>query len=429
MKYFQFKHADTPLRTLRNSASLIVGTAASQLVIAASIPIVTRLYTVSELGTSAVLISIFSTLSIVGCLRYEIAIPLPSEFKDADVLARVSVFFSTVFAILICGLLYLYILLYEPDFADITPTGLFVGATYFHATSLMSIGNMASIRDERYHRVSRARLLVVVTQVPIQLVLGLMGANTFGLMAGFAAANYAAAIYLLAGWFRGHAGTGSRPREVRRVLNTYRGYPIHTSLASLLNTLCLEAPLLYFGIRYSTSRAGYVGMVQMGVAVPLALISTSIGLAIYGEWGKDKLLTVEQKVLLRNQTRWIIKRVALAAAIYLLLVILLSRLLATTLLGAEWYHLWAYALAIGPFYAASAVSSPTGWLLELFSRTRLILARSIIRFLLVAVTILVLEVFKPSTLKAAMTLSVYGVIASITFVFFSTKPLREISET
>lgn len=428
MKSSWFNHADTPRRTLKNSASLIFGTASSQILIAASIPLVTRLYSVSELGTSAVLISFFSTLSIVGCLRYEIAIPLPIKSNDADILVRSSIIISSVFALMICIALYLFIKIYNPNFADISPFGLFIAAAYFHATSLMSVGNMTSVRGENYARISRARLLVVITQIPVQLVLGLFGANTVGLLMGFTAANYAAGSYLLFGWFQKDSRPKRKLSQMRHVLTVYKGYPLHTSLASLLNTLSLEAPILYFGIRYSTSRAGYVGMVQMGVAVPLSLISSSIGLAIYGEWSREKLQSTEQKTSLRNQTKWILKRVAFVSIVYLSLVVLLSHLLATTLLGGEWYRLWAYVMAIGPFYAAAAVSNPTGWLLELFNETQTILMRSLFRFFLVVLTVLLIEILKPDTLVAAALLSIYGMFASIAFIIFSTRPLRRIDE-
>lgn len=413
-----------PTATLRNSGSLILGTAISQVAIAASIPLITRLYSVSELGTSAVLVSLFSTLSIVGCLRYEIAIPLPKETADANALVRVSLYLSTGFALTLMAAEGIFAVLVRPHFADVNTLGIFVAVMYFHATSVMSIGNMTAIRSEKYSTVSRARIVVLVVQIPIQLALGLAGANTVGLLAGYAAANYGAAFYMLGKW-RNNDWIALPAGLTRRVLADYRGYPTHTSWAALLNTLALEAPLLYFGIRYSTSRAGYVGMVQTVIAVPLSLVTSSVGLAIYGEWSKGKILDDEHVATLRAQTRWLLIRTAAASVVYLAVAVMATRVLATPVLGRDWTALWKYVLAIGPFYGAIAIANPTGWLLELFGETKLTLTRSISRVLSLVVAIFVLEAVRPSTLDAARILSVYGLIASALYIMFSVRPLSQ----
>lgn len=422
MKHKSGKNDVRPTKTLKNSGSLVLGTAVSQVLIAASIPVITRLYTVSELGTSAVLVSLFSTLSIVGCLRYEIAIPLPKDERDAVALTQVSVVLCTGFTVLLIAIEILVASTFEPRFADINLAGIFVAIAYFHATSLMSVGNMAAIRSERYSTVSRARIIVLLLQVPIQVALGLAGANTVGLLAGYAAANYGAGIYMLIKC-QNRQGFGCSKGRVAGVLADYRGYPIHTSWAALLNTLSLEAPLLYFGIRYSTSRAGYVGMVQTVIAVPLSLVTSSVGLAIYGEWGKGKIMHRGHLDSLRSQTKWFLGRTALVTVGYIALAVIGTRILATRLLGEDWSALWKYVLAIGPFYGAVAVANPTGWLLELFGETKLTLVRSLSRLLALGLTIFALELLRPSTLSAARILSIYGLVAAALYVSFSIRPL------
>jgi O-antigen/teichoic acid export membrane protein len=401
---------------------MILGTAISQIAIAASIPIITRLYSVSELGTSAVLVSLFSTLSIIGCFRYEIAIPLPKATDHAIALVRAAVVICTIFALVLACFQGMFIIFYRPRFADIDIFGLFIAVGYFHATSLMSIGNMTAIRSERYSTISRARILVLILQVPLQLILGLIGANTIGLLVGYATANYGASLYMLLKW-RNANRTRVPSALTRHVLADYRGYPLHTSWAAILNTVSLEAPLLYFGIRYSTSRAGYVGMVQTIVAVPLSLVTSSVGLAIYGEWGKGRILTGDHVLTLRAQTKWLLLRTAALSICYVAVAAIATRVLATPVLGQDWAALWQYVIAIGPFYGAIAIANPTGWLLELFGETRLTLTRSASRIVSLAGTILILEVLRPSTLDAARILSVYGIIAAGLFILFSIRPL------
>ncbi len=72
----------------RGVAVLIGGTTLGQIIIVVSSPVLTRLYTPSDVGVYSVATSILSILIVVSCLRYELAIPLPeSDVAAANVLA------------------------------------------------------------------------------------------------------------------------------------------------------------------------------------------------------------------------------------------------------------------------------------------------------------------------------------------------------
>src|SRR5690606_24663663 len=81
------------LNTLRNKpfaaavAKLVSGTLGAQLIGIAALPVLSRLYTPSDFKALAVYTAIVSILSVVACLRFDFAIPLPkSDFSAANLL-------------------------------------------------------------------------------------------------------------------------------------------------------------------------------------------------------------------------------------------------------------------------------------------------------------------------------------------------------
>ena len=69
---------------------IVSGIGLAQLLIALATPVLSRLYSQSSFGISTVFISITLIISTVACLRYEFAILLPKEERDAVHLLRIS---------------------------------------------------------------------------------------------------------------------------------------------------------------------------------------------------------------------------------------------------------------------------------------------------------------------------------------------------
>lgn len=80
---------------LKNITTLMVGTTIAQLVPILISPLLTRLYSPDNFGQVALIMSISSILTVFATCRYEMAIILPKETKDA---------LSLVMLILFCHL-------------------------------------------------------------------------------------------------------------------------------------------------------------------------------------------------------------------------------------------------------------------------------------------------------------------------------------
>ena len=88
---------------IKNVTILSIGTALAQAVSIISIPVLSRLFPPEAFGVAAVFASVGGIGGIISCLRYDLAIMLPKEEKDAA-----SVFFlSLIFVFLVSGVFFI----------------------------------------------------------------------------------------------------------------------------------------------------------------------------------------------------------------------------------------------------------------------------------------------------------------------------------
>ena len=93
---------------IRSIGLLAGGTAFAQLLALLALPALTRLYTPEDFTVLASYISILALLTVVACLRFEIAIPIPKDKETAVNLLVISI--VSVFAITIITCVSLFFL-------------------------------------------------------------------------------------------------------------------------------------------------------------------------------------------------------------------------------------------------------------------------------------------------------------------------------
>lgn len=66
---------------------LVGGTTGAQLLAVLAAPLLTRLYTPEDFGLLAVYASLLGLIAVIASLRYELAIPLPTDDTEAAAVA------------------------------------------------------------------------------------------------------------------------------------------------------------------------------------------------------------------------------------------------------------------------------------------------------------------------------------------------------
>lgn len=315
-------------------ATLMSGTALSQGVLFAATPFLTRLYSPEEFGVFALYLAIISPISMVSAWRYEAAIMLPKDQKDAEALLWLSLIITISMSLLVLLLIIIfedYIRLNLTNDLDtflwIVPLGVFL-------TGLFQVLSTWNTRNELYKNIAVSTVTRSASAVSVQI-----GTKTiFPFSGGLIWGNVIGAI-LASGLLLRKAITDNTLRldnfsydVMKKNAKEYDKFPKYQAPASFLNTLSQQVPVVLLAFFYSPEIAGYYALTDRVLTAPIALIGGSIRNVFYQKAAKLFSLGKSIKELYFKTTLYMLK----LAVIPFSVIAFFAEPIFTTLFGDTW---------------------------------------------------------------------------------------------
>ncbi len=361
----------------RTLAVLVGATGAAQASVLLASPVLTRLFTPADFGAYAGALAIVAVVTVVACLRYEQAIPLPD---DPTTLAALVVLClglglittaATGAVLIVGGGTVATALGLPPIQALIAPILLAVlGGAGYQVLSMYAVG------AGEYGPIARTRVTQAVGMAGLQVGLGVLGAGAPGLLAGDAMGRGGGTLRLAQlAWERsGGAIRRLRRSDVRRVANRYRRFALLSSPSALLDVVGIQAPTLIVITLFGPVVAGWYLLAARVATIPNALSAASVGLVFLGDASG---LARSDPARLLSTFDSAVRRLFLWGVVPALLLAIAAPLLFPIVFGADWAESGIYAALLAPVALAQLVSSPVSSILVVLERQDLHLAREI----------------------------------------------------
>ena len=327
----------------RGVLTLASGTAGVQALYVVSLPVITRLYAVPQMGDLTVFQALLAILLVISALRYEVAIFVPrDERSSANVLglAIVVVLLGSVLVAVALGSVALTTTLPE-RYAVISQhwillwLGLVGGGTALALTQW-------TLRRRAFATVAAARVSQVGSQLATQLTLGFVWPGGWGLLVGDVVGRVTGSLTLFRRLFlddRTLLG-GIDRGAVRRAAREYADYPLFSMPGALLNTVTLQLPPLLLAFLFGQHVAGWFGLMIRVVSAPMMLVGKSVSDAYASEFSK---LMRENPAALPKLFRSTFRRLALLGLPALVVVSVAGPWLFQLVFGGEWREAGIYA--------------------------------------------------------------------------------------
>lgn len=333
---------------LRSTLTLLAGGALAQLLPLLLGPWLTRLYSPTEFGQFSFVWTLATNLAVVGCARYEFALPLEREAGPAALLmglcARVLLGVLAVSAV-VAGVL---LLVQDLSLAWWLPLAVAAGALTQWLT-------LWSTRAERFKALAAARVLQYGGGSVAQVVLGLLQAGALGLLLGPILAALAAALMLSrpspeGGW----AALWKQPGEALKAMALkHRDFPLlntpHAFAGALQDSLALILITAWSG----EASAGYWALALRYLKAPAGLVGGALSQTLYprlvgAATPAEGLYAVRRTML-----------VLIGLALPLMIVLLLwGPWLFARVFGERWVDAGMLARALAPYIAMHFIASP-----------------------------------------------------------------------
>lgn len=276
---------------MRSVAVLASGTFASQVILLATAPLLTRLYNPDQFGLLAAYMAIVTILGAIATLRYELVIPLPRH--DGMAVNALALTMACVIATaLLCGLAllaagdWLANVLNMPDLPAVSwlvPFGVLSMGTY-------TAFNNWAVRRRSFGTIARTKLTQSVSQTAIQIGSAFTPFATLGLLFGNLLGQSAGISSFLREFRRDDRST-LRLLSWRRawfLARHYWHFPVFSLPASVAFSASQQAPALVMFALFGPSTAGFYLLAQRVGMMPATLLGTAMSQSIYRNLADQK---------------------------------------------------------------------------------------------------------------------------------------------
>lgn len=373
-----------------NVTVMLAGTVAGQAISVMLAPVLTRLFTPTEFGNLSVYNSVLTLFVTVASLGYEMALPICLAESDcANLLALCGIMLA-----IIAGVTGLISWAVPAPTLDLLSIGSLASYRYLLPIGLVCLGGYyimvaVATRAGAFNMIARTRISQGLSGPISQILLGLAGAGTPGLVIGTIIGQSSGTLLLFTRfvlkqreWLRAVSW-----RRVIAVGRRYIAFPLYASWARLLDEAG-GGMILYvlFAACYSPSIAGFMFLSERVIMRPLLIVSTSLLQVFTGEAGR----TVSQNPMqLRRRFYQVVPLQFGLAASWIMAANLAAGWIFPRLFGPAWTNAIPYLHALSAAYLLQIVLHPVSTTLQLLERQAMAAVWQICRLTLVVTAVLV----------------------------------------
>jgi len=350
-----------------NNALLVTtGTVIGQLMLIIATPIISRLYTPSEMGVYAVFASLIGVFSVIIAGHYELAIPLTRSMIEARRLVKLSVMVVAIFSFLIGVVFYFfgsdisYLLEAEGlvEYLWMAPIILFL-------YGVVTVLGYLSIKMKTFLLTAISKGMQGIGQVTPQITLGLFGFGVIGLILGQVFAQLLSIISFLPG-INAKKMIISKSDSISRLLvlaRRYKSFPLFTVWSSLVNSLSSHLPVFALAFLFGPVVTGLYALSFRILQMPARFIGQSISQVFFSiaadanREGKLKVITIK---LFRGLFAF-----GLPSFVVLALV---APVLFGFIFGPGWEEAGVYAQALMPWVLLSFIATTLSILVSVMNK-------------------------------------------------------------
>ena len=377
-----------PLGSFRtNVLTFMAGTAIAQLITVSISPVLTRLFTPKAFGVFGVYLSIVSIFTAIATLRYDQALMLPKESKDAAHLfwaSLVSVFGTSVLTLFVC-LLFLNKIIMILKIPEIGPWILFLPFSILLAGAYLTL-NSWSTRQKRFKRASVSQVIRSSTISSVQVASGIIKTGPVGLIFGAVLGDLFATIVLAFQVKHDDEkilNEGLHWQSIKELGKQYSDFPVFSSTQNFLNAISQNIPVLLLAKFFGPAVVGFYAFGVRVIQLPMNLVLTSLREVLFQKASEVYNAGGNVYVLFKKTTLGLITVAILPAMI----IILWGPEIFGYVLGKGWIMAGVYSRWLVLWLMCGFSNLPAVLFAQIFRKQKIILIQDIFLLLFRALAI------------------------------------------
>ena len=344
---------------LRSVLTVTSGTALSQLIVILVSPLITRLYSPTDMGILASYTAITSILGtvIAGC--YNQAVVLPDTKRQTNAV----VFLGVLIAAVGCGVITLVTIIFDDalinllNLQSIQKIWFYLLGVFVFFIGADSVLNQYAIKNAHFKLIATTQVTQQIATNGLKVLLGFCKFETFGLLASMLLGQIIRVIRLFVTEFKNLFGIKDdipSKADVKYVMGRYKKFPLISSWSALLNASSVQLPVILFSSFFSPAVAGAYSLGHKILSLPISLISSSVNNVFLEKMSKIK----EDRNQLGESAYIITKKMIFISAVGMSIITIHGKFLFSFVFGKDWALAGEYAQWLSIWLLFVFVSSP-----------------------------------------------------------------------
>ena len=396
----------------RNVITLMTGTGLAQAIPIAISPILTRLYSPEDFGIFGLYMAIVAIASVLVTGRYELAILLPRNDRDALHIVALAIGLSAA----VSALLLVVVLVFNGPItqllgaSDIAPWLYWVPAS----TVLMGIYtslNYWSNRKGQYRRLAVSRVVQTSGTSATQLGAAFLRSGPAGLVVGQLTGQLMASSLQARMIYREDQNQIKTLRwgRVRALARKYRNFPRFLIVAHGFNTASGQVPMLLLSTLFNTATAGYYMLIQRVMAAPMVLVAGALGDVFRQEASRAYIHTGNCRAIYMSTFKRLLGLAVLPFAVFFFV----APALFGWVFGEPWRVAGEYARILTPMFFLQFITSPLSSVYMIAEKQKMDLAWQICLLVLVLSAFAIGGIFSNIAIALALFSTAYCLMYAI----------------
>ena len=356
---------------LKNVSTLSFGSIFAQFLGILAAPILTRLFAPEEFGIAGLFASIAGVIGVFSCLRYELAIMLPSNDDRA-----VNLLAGALILPIFISILSVFLVFFAKDsilkFFNAEQLGNYIWFVppMVLMLGIFSVANYWNSRIKQFRRLSFVRIINSLSTNTFKLVMGFYGYITSGVLIGAILIGQFIANLLL--WtkiwsaekrlFLDHI----KLKEIVSVLKQYKQFPQYVIWSGLLVEFSLRLPVFFIAYFYSSKELGFFVLVQSLLKSPFNIFGQAISQVFFQKAASIKKDIKKLSIVVENIFYFLISLSMFPA----LLLCILGKDLFSLFFGPTWSEAGIYAQILSFSILVEFSSAPVSSLFNVLNKQR-----------------------------------------------------------
>lgn len=405
----------TGSKLFRNFFVLVGGSTLAQLIGLALTPLLSRIYSPEQFGILGSVMAIVGIVSLVGSLKYDMAIVLENDDEEVRHLQKLNVLvLSGVTVLLSLGILIFYLfqtkyLGNSSEFLSYVPYS--IPVVFFSA--LYNIYYARYNREQEYKKMAMSQIIRRLSIISVQLIWALFSISTFGLIMGNVIGVIIPVVVILLLERNFFDFQFPNWHNIKRQALKHIDFPKYTTPQSLLNLFSGQLPVFLLAYYYDMATVGAFYFALKIVQMPAMFIGLSVRQIFYKECAKVMDNMIEMKNLYLKTTSGLF----FALVLPMIAIFMYGEVIFSFVFGSTWEYAGILAGWMFLWYGTNIISGPSRSLFITLNDQKLALVFDIALFIVKALILIVIPLYYNAVTAIAL-ISLVTVLSNLVSVVY-----------